>query len=564
MRMEGRRFRRFSRSNHNQTVLPLRVRHLSNTVSCWYCDFKSSALNDPLFHFGRRYSRYLRVWFSVGTGFSLATLFGVTLVLLWELAQFLNLFGSDYETISLLSDFLFGYSPSVLSLADTGYICISTVISVAAHELGHALSATSEGIQIEYIAVFLAVLFPGALVAFNHEVLQALPRVAALRIYCAGIWHNAVICAACALAMFLLPLVLHPIYIRGEIPMVLDVSSESPLFKYISPGDFIVSLDGIRIHGVDEWIEITTMLHQQTNQNLKDKEYIKVDNRRKGYCVPRSLIQESYHIHSDARSSCPDELSSFVTMPCLPLSTSNDPSSDDNIEKRTDHIHCLNAKDIVELKKCGDGWMESASNGSSCSCLEESSCLAPIQMPGLTWTEIKYARPVSLKCLQLMRESLSSVNSSKFDELGCGGTFVFIGDVFSMAHSVRLTSYQPRWSIPFGAHLPDVLEKLLKFTFHVSLMLALLNSLPVYFLDGESILEGFLPFFRLISPRKRETLLRSLLLGGMLVARNNEGEVIFCATRRVQAFWPPEMAECKALVMAWRLGQKVRLCRHHY
>lgn len=148
MRMEGGRFRRFSRSNHNQTVLPLRVRHLSNTVSCWYCDFKSSALNDPLFHFGRRYSRYLRVWFSVGTGFSLATLFGVTLVLLWELARFLNLFGSDYETISLLSDFLFGYSPSVLSLADTGYICISTVISVAAHELGHALSATRSKLEL--------------------------------------------------------------------------------------------------------------------------------------------------------------------------------------------------------------------------------------------------------------------------------------------------------------------------------------------------------------------------------------------------------------------------------
>lgn len=101
-------------------------------------------------------------------------------------------------------------------------------------------------------------------------------------------------------------------------------------------------------------------------------------------------------------------------------------------------------------------------------------------MPGLTWSEIKYARPVSLKCVQLMRESISSVNSSKFEELDCGGTFVYIGDVFSMANSVRLTSYQPRWSIPFGAYLPDVLEKLLKFTFHVSLTLALLNSLPVY------------------------------------------------------------------------------------
>lgn len=52
---------------------------------------------------------------------------------------------------------------------------------------------SSEGIQLEYIAIFLAVLFPGALVALNYEVLQARPRSTALRIYCAGIWHNAVV-----------------------------------------------------------------------------------------------------------------------------------------------------------------------------------------------------------------------------------------------------------------------------------------------------------------------------------------------------------------------------------
>lgn len=52
---------------------------------------------------------------------------------------------------------------------------------------------SSEGIQVEYIAIFVAVLFPGALVAFNYELLQILERFAALRLYCAGIWHNAVV-----------------------------------------------------------------------------------------------------------------------------------------------------------------------------------------------------------------------------------------------------------------------------------------------------------------------------------------------------------------------------------
>lgn len=48
-----------------------------------------------------------------------------------------------------------------------------------------------------------------------------------------------------------------------------------------------------------------------------------------------------------------------------------------------------------------------------------------------------------------------------------------------MAHSVRLTAYQPRWGFSFSAHLPNILEKSLMYTFHVSLTLALLNSLPV-------------------------------------------------------------------------------------
>lgn len=52
---------------------------------------------------------------------------------------------------------------------------------------------SSEGIHMEYVAVFVAFVFPGALVAFNDDIMQALPCFTALRVYCAGIWHNAVV-----------------------------------------------------------------------------------------------------------------------------------------------------------------------------------------------------------------------------------------------------------------------------------------------------------------------------------------------------------------------------------
>lgn len=46
---------------------------------------------------------------------------------------------------------------------------------------------------MEYVAIFMAVLFPGALVALNYDLLENLPLFSMLRIYCAGIWHNVIV-----------------------------------------------------------------------------------------------------------------------------------------------------------------------------------------------------------------------------------------------------------------------------------------------------------------------------------------------------------------------------------
>lgn len=57
----------------------------------------------------------------------------------------------------------------------------------------------SEGVKLEYVAVFIALLFPGALVAFNHDALQDSSCFSALRIYCAGIWHNTAVSSNCVI-----------------------------------------------------------------------------------------------------------------------------------------------------------------------------------------------------------------------------------------------------------------------------------------------------------------------------------------------------------------------------
>nr|XP_048334597.1 membrane-bound transcription factor site-2 protease homolog isoform X2 [Ziziphus jujuba var. spinosa] len=517
--MEGRRIRRFGirrgrgQQIHTQphSLLPLRTTHrpppLSNTVSCCYCDYKISSLNDLLFRLGRRRAGIFKAWFSIG-------------ILLWELASALHLLpGNSFSNLS--SAILFGFSPfpsnsvSGLSISGAAYMLVSTLIAVSLHEFGHALAAASEGIQMEYIAIFIAVLFPGALVAFNYELLQALPGFAALRVYCAGIWHNAVCCAVCGLALFLLPLILFAFYQHGESPMVLDVPSTSPLSGYLSPGDVIISLDGVRIHSSQEWMEMATLVNILAHENLNSSSYNEGFGRvsnAKGYCVPNPVLEESKIGLIENQSSCPDYLTSFVTIPCFDTNMSVD--SHPNTFEPT---NCLNAKDVVKFRKCGD-WVTATTNGSNCTCSQDMSCLSPIQIPGFIWIEVTYYSPYSPECLKLGRKSFADSRSSEFVDSNCGGTFVFVGDIISMASSVQLTAYQPRWASKFGIYLPNVLERLLMCTFHVSLTLALLNSLPVYFLDGESVLEETLCHFTSLSPSNRGKVLQVCLLGGTLIS----------------------------------------------
>ncbi|KAL4340658.1 hypothetical protein GQ457_08G009580 [Hibiscus cannabinus] len=491
-----------------------RVAAAVNAISCWYCDLKIYALNEPLFRFGRKHASIFKLWFSIGTGFGLTALVGVTSILIWQL-----FISSDTRLSNLVGSLLFGFSPSLrISLSDAGYLFISTLVSVSVHEFGHVIALASEGIQLEYIAVFLAVLFPGALVAFDHDLLLALPRLTALRVYCAGIWHNAVFCAICGLLLFLQPVILFPFYLQAESPVVLDVAS--PLSEFLSPGDAIVSLDGAGIHDVQDWMDMTAILDKKILRNSSDFHYFKgfgaVDSR-KGYCVPNALLEDSKNVQlAKNQSVCPYDFTAFVKIHCFDPSNSVNAVDEDGDLGRRENELCLNTKDIVNLEKC-DGGGEVMKNGSRCMCSEDESCLSPVQFPGLMWVEITYSRPYSIECLQYKSSRLGS-NTSDAVEQTCGGTFVFVGDVISMAHSVQLTEYRPRWGLFLGKYIPNKLEKSLICTFHVSLALVLLNSLPVYFLDGESILEVALCYFTSLSPRKRRRVQQICVVGGTLIS----------------------------------------------
>ncbi|KAI3996996.1 hypothetical protein MKX01_021272 [Papaver californicum] len=526
----GRRVRRFGRGNTPLPLLSSVNQHrqcLSHTITCWYCDYKISAFNGFLFSFGRKHSRFLRIWFSMGITFSFAALLVATLVLLWNSTSIVRLYNGN---VDISNDLVFGFFSlpplSVLkvpglgmSLSDGGYIIFSTLISVAVHEFGHAISAASEGVHIEYIAIFLATLFPGALVAFNYEILQSLPKFAVLRIYCAGIWHNAVFCAVCALALLLLPSVLYPFYSHGENPMVLDVTSMSPLSGYLSPGDVVISVDGLKVHSPQDWMDVIVLINDQGLQGFhlyKDSANLQKADKRKGYCISSSWVQDNENAQVvDHQSTCADDLTLLSTIPCFNMSVLEGRSSEDGQGKESNA--CLRAKDIVHLKKCGNGWPATEMNISRCECSQDEKCMGPVLSPGLTWIQISYSRPYLAECLSPWINSSADFVSLDSGETNCGGTFVFFGDALPMANSIKLTAYRPRSTFNLGLSLPNRLERMITCTFHVSLALALLNSLPVYYLDGESILEVIFGYITVLNSRRSRQVLKICLLGGTLL-----------------------------------------------
>ncbi|RZC46769.1 hypothetical protein C5167_039718 [Papaver somniferum] len=201
----------------------------------------------------------------------------------------------------------------------------------------------SEGVHIEFIAIFLATLFPGALVAFNYEMLQSLPQFAVLRIYCAGIWHNAV---------------------------VLDVTSMSPLSGYLSPGDVVISVDGIKVHSPQDWMDLIVLMNDlglQGSHLYKDSANVQKADRRKGYCISSSWLRDNGNAQVvDHQSTCADDLTLLSTIPCFNMSVLEGRSSEDGQGKENNA--CLRAKDIVDLKKCGNGWSATEKNTSRCEC----------------------------------------------------------------------------------------------------------------------------------------------------------------------------------------------------
>ena len=156
------------------------------------------------------------------------------------------------------------------------------------------------------------------------------------------------------------------------VKQVMDVPSTSPLYGYLAPGDVILSVDNVPTKNAQEWLKLNTLTYDIQLKSVNISQHtgdLAVLNDSKGYCVP-SLVMEASKITGllENQHVCPSELNAFVKISCSDNITLDDGQSETDLSNGRWNMYCLNAKDVVKLDKCGDGWGLATSNGSSCTC----------------------------------------------------------------------------------------------------------------------------------------------------------------------------------------------------
>lgn len=96
------------------------------------------------------------------------------------------------------------------------------------NKISYFLFLFREQVRVNGFGMFFMAVYPGAFVDLYTEHLTVISPLRQLRIYCAGVWHNAVLVLVGLLILWCLPYILVPVYVTGQGAVVLNVLKVSP------------------------------------------------------------------------------------------------------------------------------------------------------------------------------------------------------------------------------------------------------------------------------------------------------------------------------------------------
>lgn len=200
-------------------------------IGLFNLQWTTTAFNRSLLRFGniRSNTKFLKVWFSIGLIASLILLPIAILLLIYSLVQ--NFVSSNEN--NLITPVIPGIN---LPASEILFYSATLIICSVLHELGHALAAVKEDVQVLNIGVTVFYILPVAYVNLNSENLKSIDPWKRLKILTAGIWHNLLLSFVCYLAYLSLPAILSIAFNTGKGVAIYEASKMSPLI-----GKFIFS-----------------------------------------------------------------------------------------------------------------------------------------------------------------------------------------------------------------------------------------------------------------------------------------------------------------------------------
>ncbi|XP_024136193.1 membrane-bound transcription factor site-2 protease [Oryzias melastigma] len=440
-------------------------------VSPFHVRWQTTMFNRLFAYCARIQPRVLHLWFSSGLVFGVGAMLGSVVLLVRTLQQTYAQMTTDNPRMGTQQALQVVVPGVNLPTSQLVYFFTALLLSGVVHELGHAVAALREQVRVNGFGVFLFVLYPGAFVDLFTTHLNLVSPAQQLRIFCAGVWHNFVLCVAALAFLFLMPVFLFPLYSTGGGALVTEVvqGSAADGSRGLSVGDIVTALEDCPVRGVEDWTGCLSRLS---------------GSPQTGYCVPAAGLHPSW-AHGRAFKRLDG------TMDCCSNSSLTDLCFSFSGADSSREYACIPVRKMVTGTRVCRSDSDCASRSGAASV-----CVTPSLENQTRF--IRVTHPPNTHML-------------------------FVGYLPHLQHAVSLTNFIPRFSFLLF-DVPVFLETFCKYVVSLSGALAVVNSVPCFALDGQWMLNALLEatLVTVVTDRQKRELLGFfvLLAGSALLAAN--------------------------------------------
>eukprot|EP00066_Takifugu_rubripes_P017116 XP_011606382.1 PREDICTED: membrane-bound transcription factor site-2 protease isoform X1 [Takifugu rubripes] len=477
-------------------------------LSPFHVRWQTTMLNRLFAYCARINPRALYLWFNGGLVFGIVAMLGSVVLLIQTLQQTLAQMTTNNPRMGAQQALQVVVPGVNIPTSQLAYFFIALLLSGVIHELGHAVAALREQVRVNGFGMFVFVVYPGAFVDLFTTHLNLISPTQQLRIFCAGVWHNFVLCVAALAFLFLLPLFLFPVYSTGSGALVTEIVQGSPADgpRGLSVGDIVTGLEDCPVRGVEDWSSCLFHL-SHTPQT--------------GYCVPVASLQPSWaHGRAFKRldgtmDCCSNNSLTDLCFSYIKPQSRNDREREHSGETRPElnenlslllpappQYACMPVRKMVTGTRA---------------CRTDSDCTVHSSVASVCVTP-------------------SLENQTRFIRVTHPPNthMLFVGYPPHLQYAVSLTNFVPRFGF-LHLDLPIFLETFFKYVVSLSGALAVVNSVPCFALDGQWMLNALLEatLAHVVTDRqKRELVGFFLLLGGSALLAANVALGLWMVTAR--------------------------------